>query len=371
LSEPPAIGPTEDLQDLYDNAPCGYLSLSPDNHIAKVNQTLCLWLGFSSNDLIGRRIIDLLSIGGRVYFETHLLPLLRLEGAFSEVALELVTSEKEKLPVLANASERRDEAGRLIATRLAVFKATERRRYERGLVNSRSAALASLGAEREVAELRDQFIAVLGHDLRNPLASITGASRLLARETLTDRGALVLRLMNGSALRMAGLIDNVLDFARGRLGGGFALARQPTPLEPVLEQVVEELRTALPEQHIDTDFALPDPIDCDRSRIAQMVSNLIGNALTHGAPNEPVRISGKIVAGQLEIAVANGGDPIPEAAMERLFQPFFRGEVRASQQGLGLGLHIASEIAKAHGGTLSVTSSEQETRFVFQMSLRS
>jgi sigma-B regulation protein RsbU (phosphoserine phosphatase) len=100
-----------------------------------------------------------------------------------------------------------------------------------------------------------------------------------------------------------------------------------------------------------------------------MVSNLVANALTHGSSTEPVRVHADDGENALVIWVANGGPAIPGVAIEKLFQPFFRGEVRASQQGLGLGLHIASEIAKAHEGTLTVESSDSETRFTFRMSL--
>jgi sigma-B regulation protein RsbU (phosphoserine phosphatase) len=102
-----------------------------------------------------------------------------------------------------------------------------------------------------------------------------------------------------------------------------------------------------------------------------MVSNLLGNALTHGAPDEPIRIHAAIDGAELELWIANRGQPIAPATMERLFQPFFRGEVRPSQQGLGLGLHIASEIAKAHGGRIEVASTSAEIRFTFQMPLNS
>jgi sigma-B regulation protein RsbU (phosphoserine phosphatase) len=101
-----------------------------------------------------------------------------------------------------------------------------------------------------------------------------------------------------------------------------------------------------------------------------MVSNLLGNALTHGSPDEPVKVVASTDNGMFELWVANAGEPIPEAAMANLFQPFFRGQVRASLQGLGLGLYIASEIAKAHEGTLTVTSTAEETRFTFLMPLR-
>jgi signal transduction histidine kinase len=231
-------------------------------------------------------------------------------------------------------------------------------------------AQANLLDEQNASSLREQFIAVLGHDLRNPLASIAGGMRLLRKEALSKRGTQILDMTQGSVVRMSGLIDNVLDFARGRLGGGFTLTRKAdVALEPVLQQVVDELRIGAPGRIIETRFVLPNRVNCDPSRFGQMVSNLLGNALAHGAPDEPVRIHAATNGDELELWVANAGNPIPPAAMERLFQPFFRAEVRSSQQGLGLGLHIASEIAKAHGGVIEVASTPQETRFTFRMPL--
>jgi phosphoserine phosphatase RsbU/P len=142
------------------------------------------------------------------------------------------------------------------------------------------------------------------------------------------------------------------------------------PLEPILHQVIDELRQASPGRQIHAEFVIGVPVDCDRSRIGQLVSYLVGNALTHGAANEPVRVHAATENGQFKLSVANSGEPIPEAAIERLFEPFFRGEVRASRQGLGLGLHIASQIAKAHDGALTVTSTPAETCFSFAMPLR-
>ena len=178
----------------------------------------------------------------------------------------------------------------------------------------------------------------------------------------------VLALMQGSVTRMAGLIDNVLDFARGRLGGGIGLVCDADePLESVLIQVVDELRAGAPDRLINTEYSLTEPVFCDRSRIGQLLSNLLGNALTYGAVDEPVRVQAFTESGVLEISVANGGQPISEESFLNLFQPFFRGKAHGSQQGLGLGLHIASEIAKAHGGTITVVSDQIETRFTFRM----
>jgi signal transduction histidine kinase len=231
-------------------------------------------------------------------------------------------------------------------------------------------AIKNLLDERNASALREQFIAVLGHDLRNPLASISGGASLLRKEALSDRGSRILDMVQGSVVRMSGLIDNVLDFARGRLGGGFTLSRQAgVDLEPVLQQVVSELRVGAQGRTIETEFALRDAVNCDPSRFAQMVSNLLANGLTHGAPQEPVQIHAATDGAELKLWIANKGKPIPAATMERLFQPFFRGEAQPSQNGLGLGLHIASEIAKAHGGALEVASTVQETRFTFRMPL--
>jgi sigma-B regulation protein RsbU (phosphoserine phosphatase) len=239
-------------------------------------------------------------------------------------------------------------------------------------VDSRSELQEGLATERETAELREQFIAVLGHDLRNPLAAISAGARILQRSgTLQGQKELrVLDMINTTVTRMSDLIDNVLDFARGRLGGGITLSRDANrPLEPVLEQVVDELRTASPHRVIETSFAITDSVDCDRTRIGQLASNLIGNALTHGAPDRPVRVGAKTEGGKFEFWVANAGEPIPAAAMAKLFEPFFRGDIRSSRQGLGLGLHIASQIAQAHSGRIDVTSDPDETRFVFTMPL--
>ncbi|KZS49935.1 PAS domain-containing sensor histidine kinase [Rhizobium anhuiense] len=368
--------PTEDLEDLYENAPCGYLSLQPDGRIVKVNRTLSAWIGIPVDQLLGKRLHDLLNMPGRIFYETHFAPLLRMQGFFNEVALDLVTSDGRKLPVLANAMERRAEDGALLFTRVTMFQAAERRRYERELVDARAAADAAsamvksqLELEQETAELREQFIAILGHDLRNPLASIVAAARMLRKEEQTDRATKILDLMQGSVIRMSGLIDNVLDFARGQLGGGITLKRQVEDLEPILRQVIDELRSSHPDRAIEVSIEFDGPINCDSGRIGQLVSNLLGNALTHGTPDEPVRFSAATDEQRLELWIANGGAPISSDAMTGLFQPFFKGEAGTSQRGLGLGLHIASEIARAHGGTIMVSSDDNETRFTFVMPL--
>ncbi|MDF2984464.1 MAG: putative two-component regulator sensor histidine kinase protein, partial [Devosia sp.] len=321
----------EDLEDLYENAPCGYLSLNPDGRIVKSNHTLTRWLGMAPDALLGKRLRDVLSIAGQIFYETHFAPLLRMQGFFDEVALDLIRADGTPLHVLANAAERRDPEGGLLFTRVTVFRATERRRYERELVDATETAQAEsrlskgqLLAEHEAVELREQFIAVLGHDLRNPLAAIDGGTNLLMREPQSEKSQRVIGLIRGSVLRMSGLIDNVMDFARGRLGGGLQLNRSLKPLLPTLEQVVGELRTSYPERLIELHLDATIEVEADHARLAQMFSNLLANAITHGAVDQPVRVDAVLGVDELELSVANAGPPIPPEAMQQLFQPFYR-----------------------------------------------
>jgi sigma-B regulation protein RsbU (phosphoserine phosphatase) len=327
--------------------------------------------------MVGKRLSAFLTVPGRIYYETHIAPLLRMQGSFEEFAIDLLTASGQRLETIANANERRDDDGKPLSIRLTFIRAADRRRYEQELLTSRELAKAAekaaaekLRREHDAAELREQFIAVLGHDLRNPLASISAGARLLDQTAQSEKQRQIIAMMQTTVMRMAKLIDDILDLARGRLGGGIGL--EPTahlPLEPVLVQVVDELRLASSGRTIVTEFRIDRAVNCDRSRIGQMLSNLLGNALTHGASNKPIVVHAETTATSFELWVSNAGETIPASAMDKLFEPFFRGNARASRQGLGLGLYIASQIAKAHGGEMAVTSTAAETRFTFTMPL--
>jgi signal transduction histidine kinase len=226
---------------------------------------------------------------------------------------------------------------------------------------------ADLLDERKTAELREQFIGVLGHDLRNPLASVDAGMRYLLKNLGTAKAPEIILTVQKSVLRMASLVDNIMDFARGRLGDGLTISRDAKqPLTPVLEQVIAELKSVWPDVAIEASIDIDEPVNCDRGKMGQLFSNLLGNAILYGDQGKPVRVSARTINGVFELAVTNYGAPISDKAMVNLFKPYTRGE-RPSQQGLGLGLYIASQIAGAHGGTLKATSSAEETRFVFEM----
>jgi signal transduction histidine kinase len=225
--------------------------------------------------------------------------------------------------------------------------------------------------ERSAGQLREQFIAILGHDLRNPLHAIVASSDLLERRLEDPALAQMATRIKTNARRMASLIDDVLDFARARLGGGIDV--ELTEVENIntgLMTVVQEFRDAQTDCKIFPDFAVTRSVRCDLGRLQQVASNLLANALTHGEPFHPITISARNDEQDLVLEVWNSGEPIPAGSLSKIFEPFWRHSVSASRNGLGLGLHICSQIVSAHHGRISVTSSrENGTQFTARLPL--
>jgi signal transduction histidine kinase len=191
--------------------------------------------------------------------------------------------------------------------------------------------------------------------------------RILLRNANSEQAPEIVAMIQKSVLRMAGLVDNIMDFARGRLGGGLTVRPDTSqPLTSVIEQVFNEMRFAWPSVTIETDLEIAEPVRCDRAKIGQLFSNLLGNAITYGDPGKPIMVVAKTSGGQFRLTVTNYGPPISDKAMQNLFRPYTRGD-RPSQQGLGLGLYIASEIARAHNGTIKAVSETEATTFEFSM----
>jgi signal transduction histidine kinase len=238
--------------------------------------------------------------------------------------------------------------------------------------SNRERDASRLRDERASGELRDQFIAILGHDLRNPLQAIFATSELLERRLTDTVHVNMAARIRASARRMSALIDDVLDFARARLGGGIGVDIQPVAdIENALSNVVTELQDAKPDRQIQLDIAIDSPVECDAGRTQQVLSNLIGNALTHGSPDSPVKVHVATTEGELVMRVWNDGVPIPEENLAKIFEPFWRQSSESGRGGLGLGLHICAQIVRAHGGQLTVTSSaDQGTEFTVHLPLR-
>ncbi|WP_386168245.1 ATP-binding protein [Sulfitobacter pontiacus] len=223
--------------------------------------------------------------------------------------------------------------------------------------------------ERQMAAVQEEFVAVLGHDLRNSVAALNAGVRQLDKEPLSDKARKILPLMGTSIHRMSELIDNIMLHAKSRLGGGIRISATPDAgLEDALNHVVEEVRAAAPDHKITVDLDFDRPVSCDAARVAQAVSNLLSNAVRYADNGSEVTVRGRVSEAEAVISVANRGTPIPESLKQKLFQPYQRGD-QTKGEGLGLGLHIASSIAVAHSGQIDVTCDDGLTTFEFRLPL--
>jgi len=224
--------------------------------------------------------------------------------------------------------------------------------------------------EKENAKLKDQFMAILGHDLRSPLSAIANAADLLILLSKDDATKKLSNIVKNSSFRMSALIENILDFAKGQLGQGITVNLKETiAIQEILEEVIAEMKSVWPQRVIYENFNFLAPVKLDGNRIAQLFSNLLGNALSYGKAEAPVVIKSSSNPALFTLSVTNECEKIPATKMAQLFRPFYRGEEAKQPEGLGLGLYIASEIAAAHNGTLDVTSDEEKTCFTLSIPL--
>ncbi len=217
----------------------------------------------------------------------------------------------------------------------------------------------------EALRLSEMFMAVLGHDLRNPLGAIMASAEVAAMASKDDQVKQFTTRILSSAQRMTRMIEDLLDVTRARVAGGIPIRPEPMDLQPVLDRVLAELRAIHPARTIEVTTTGDLHGDWDSERLAQVVSNLATNALQHGAQDAPISVavdgSG---AHEVTLCVRNGGS-IPEHRRAALFDPFHDiSRMAESRNGLGLGLYIVREIVLAHGGTVDVhAAATNETAF--------
>ena len=366
--------------ELYEAAPCGLLVCGAGGLIVRANRTACGWLQHRPDELVGKlRLQDLMSAGGRIFFATHLQPLLRLQGSVSEVKLEMRRRDGKPIPVILNIAERAFEGASF--WQVSLFIAEDRHKFERELLLQRKRAeeltaqhvkdeqelsLARAQAE-DRAKFAEQLVGVVSHDIRNPLAVIDMSTVLLQKGVSGAQQEAVVARIHRSVGRVQHLVSDLLDFTEAKLGRGIKVHPRPVDLHQALAESVGELGVAFPSHDIRHEAAGPGACHADPDRIAQAVGNLVANATSHGAPGHPITVRSEGGDGRFRIRVHNHGPEIPPELMARLFEPMVRGsDVRA--QGVGLGLFIVHEIVGAHGGTVHVTSSaEGGTAFVIDL----
>lgn len=225
--------------------------------------------------------------------------------------------------------------------------------------------------EKKNAKLRETFIAILGHDLRNPLTTTRLCADILLQMELDKNAKKYVSTIKSTSLRMQELIDNLLDFAKGELGKGISLVIKTdnNKLRKELQQIIKEIKTTDLTHKIISTIDLEHPVKCDSNRIGQLFSNLISNAVKHGYDSTPIYVNCHTSEKQFILEVINSSDVIPVDIIKDIFKPFTTTSTENNGNGLGLGLYIASEIAQAHSGTIDVISEKNKTSFKFRMPL--
>jgi sigma-B regulation protein RsbU (phosphoserine phosphatase) len=380
------LAPDERIE-LYEAAPVGFLVTQDNGLITRVNRRFCEWLDVPCEQLVGsKRFQDLLTVGSKIFHQTHWLPLLQIQGSVAEVQLELVAGDGRVLPMLINALRVPRPEG--FRHELALFVAHDRRKYEQELLRARKRAEQLLESERAAqealaaalrtqereaqlrAQIAEQLIGIVSHDLRTPLNAITlGTGMLATSRPLAAQDRIVERIAS-AARRANRLLEDLLDFTSARIGGGLPIRRVPLDLHASVAETVEELKLTWQGRPLRHETHGAGSCVADSDRLAQLVINLVNNAMTYGTPEQPVTVTTRGEQAWLTLEVHNMGPAIAEALLPHIFEPLRRGEhqVKSGSRSVGLGLFIVHQIALAHGGTMEVHSSASEgTRFVLTL----
>ena len=365
----------EDLSDLYEHAPCGYLSTDGGGVILKVNETFLDLTGHRREALLGtRRFLDLLTPGGRIFYETHFRPLLRMQRSVREIALEVLHADGRPLPVMVNAVERRAAQSGELVIRITVFDARDRRRYERELLLARRKA-------EEAAQARSELIAMVSHDVRAPLSAVVTAAAMLEKTETTPQQARYLRIIQSSTTHALTLLNSILDLSS--LEAGHATLRER---EFSLRVLIDELRAgarlaaaAKPELAVvaSVDDVIPDRLLGDSDKLGQVLMNLLGNAVKFTERGEvALSVHRREVADKsvtLDFAVTDTGIGIAADRLPFIFNEFTQASAEIGERygGTGLGLSISRKLLRLHDSDLEVTSTlGKGTTFSFQLTLK-
>lgn len=350
-------------QVLLDKAACALLRTNADGLLLRVNRMFCDWIGRTPDELVGqRRIQDLLTMGGRIFHQTHWAPLMQMQGSVSEVKLEFLHSDGSTVPMVLNAC--RQVIDGVVTHEVAAFAARDRDKYERELVLARKRVEEAAVEAKRLQELAsdralfaEQMIGIVSHDLRNPLSSISLSAALLAHSDLLDDQQRNVKRVVRATEQAAELINTLLDFTQARIGKGLAVDFQSIDVHQVIAQAVDELSHIYSGRQLLHVHQSAGECIGDARRLTQLVGNLVSNAIAYGRLDAPITITSVIESASFSISVQNQGRPIPEDAQASIFQPMTRGTspTRVASS-IGLGLFVVHEIAKAHGGKASMSS---------------
>ncbi|MDQ1816330.1 ATP-binding protein [Massilia sp. CCM 9210] len=361
-------------EEAFAQAACGLMLTDVAGNILRTNQTLAAWLGFTDAEMTaGMRLQDLLSVGGRLFHQTHCAPLLQLQGSVSEVQVDLVRKDRSRVPALLNIARRRSGDG--LVDQVAVFIANDRRAYERELLRARSAAETALaaqtGAEARLRQAneqlsladrrKDEFLATLAHELRNPLAPMRSGVDLLKMQ-LPDHAPQrrIVDMFDRQLRQMSHLVDDLMEVSRISQGK-LVLRTEPVCLAAIIQGAVGDMQAQIAAAGHTLSVTLPaQPLTAqgDPTRLTQMLVNLLTNACKYTPAGGRIALDMRDEGGAAVISISDSGIGIPREALESVFEMFSQLEpaLQRAHGGLGIGLALVKGLVELHGGTIGAAS---------------
>jgi PAS domain S-box-containing protein len=340
------------MDDLLNTAPCGFLSFADDGKIVLVNSTLLEMLGYELDELTGRHIESLLPVASRIFYQTHLFPLLKLHDRVDEVYFSLRSKAGAEIPVLVNAL-RRERAG-IFVNDCVFMHVRNRNQYEDEIIQAKRVA-------EDATRAKDEFLAVVSHELRTPLTSILGWARMLQMGQLDEsKAARALDAIERNAVSQNELIGDLLDFSR-IISGKIRLDVGRVELASVVEAAIDVVSPAAEAKGITLQIVLDPktgPVSGDPERLQQVMWNLLSNAVKFTPKGGRVQVRLARIDSSVEITVSDTGQGIDAEFLPYVFERFRQADSATTrrQTGLGLGMAITKYLVELHGGTIRAES---------------
>jgi PAS domain S-box-containing protein len=375
---------------LFDRAACGLALTDAAGLILRINATACAWLGYVPDELVGKvRMTDLLPVGARLFHHTHCLPILQAKGSVAEIQVNLRNRQQERLPMLINIVRYEDKEAGTTIDHWALFKSAERHAYERELLAARKAAEAALearrGAEDQLQRLnaqlsaadrrKDEFLATLSHELRNPLAPMRSALDVLNLKFGQDANKRLLHAFDRQLRHLTRLVDDLMEVSR-ITQGRMQLRRAPVELSALVQGAANDLAATMAAARHTLCLSIAPPpvvVDGDATRLAQVVINLLTNAAKYTPDGGSIDLALGCEPGEAVIRVRDNGIGIPAAALGSVFEMFSQLEpaLDRAKGGLGIGLALVRGIVELHGGSIGAASAgpDQGSEFTVRLPL--
>ncbi|RKS45046.1 PAS domain S-box-containing protein [Gillisia mitskevichiae] len=352
---------TETAEELYENAPCGYVSFLTDGTIYNINATLLSWINFKKKEVIYiKKFPELFKIGGQIFFETHFFPLIRMQGYIQEINFDIVRKDRTSFPGLLNVNEIPAKGENPLTYRATIFDITDRKKYEKELIAAKKKA-------EEDSHAKAEFLSTISHEIRTPLHAILGIGNLLNKTHLNEDQKEYARILLLSSENLLGLVNNLLDLSKIE-AQKVKLEKRPFNLKNMVKMMQQTFKVKAAEKNIDLlvklDKNVHQEVLGDPVKLSQILTNLIGNAIKftkYGSVTlsiEHVETSKNKCL--LSFKVRDTGIGIPKDKLEAIFQEFSQASYDVSMEygGTGLGLTISQKLLQLHKSEMKVQSSE-------------